>query len=36
MKPKIYPFNSVVGGDKYWAIIVITYDKCIFSANDKV
>lgn len=34
MKPKTYPFDCTVGGNKRRPIIVITHDECIFSAND--
>lgn len=32
--PKLYPDNCVVGGPHWKSIIMITYDKSIFSAND--
>ena len=36
MKPKIYPFDCAVRGDKRRPIIVITHDECRFSANDGI
>ena len=36
IKPKAYPFHCTVGGDERQPIIVITHDKCIFSANNGV
>lgn len=34
MKPKKYPSDCVVGGNKHRPIIVITHNECTFSAND--
>ena len=36
MKPKVYPEDCVVGGDKRQPIIMITYDECMFSSNDRI
>ena len=36
MKAKDYPVNCAVGGEKRRPIIVITYDECIFSANNGI
>lgn len=36
IKPKAYPFDSTVKGDEHQFIIVIIYNKYIFSINDKV
>lgn len=36
IKPKIYLFNSTIGGNKWWLIIIITYDERTFFANNKV
>lgn len=36
MKTKNYLDNCVVGGDILRPIIVITHDKCTFSANDRI
>ena len=36
MNPKIYPPDCAVGRDNYYPIIVITHDKCIFSANNRI
>ena len=36
MKPKTYPPDCVVEGENKQPIIMITHDKCTFSANDGV
>lgn len=36
MKPKVYPSNYVIEGENCQPIILITHDKCIFSANNGV
>lgn len=36
MKPKIYPANCALGGNNQQPIVVITYDKCTFSANNGI
>ena len=36
IKPRIYPANYAVGGNERQPIIVITYDKCIFFANNRI
>lgn len=36
MKPKVYLFNCVVGVNEQCLIIVITYDKYIFFANNRI
>ncbi len=36
MKPKVYPLDCVMRGKNCQPIIVITYDKCTFSANNKI
>lgn len=36
MKSKIYPPNCAIRGDNCCPIIMINYNKCIFSANDGV
>lgn len=36
IKPKAYPLNCVVEKDEYQFIIVITYNKCISSANNRI
>ena len=36
MKPKTYPSGCTVGGSDWQPIIVITHDKCTFSANDGI
>ncbi len=36
MKLKIYLFDCAIEGDDRRPIIVITYDECIFSANDGI
>ncbi len=33
-KPKVYSPNYEIGRNNWPSIIVITYDKCTFSAND--
>ena len=35
MKPKEYPPDCVVRGTKRRPVIVITHDKCVFSANNE-
>lgn len=36
IKPKVYPFDCVVGGENCRPVVVITHDECTFSANDGV
>lgn len=36
MKPKVYFLDCVVRGNKQQPIIVITHNKYIFSANDRI
>lgn len=36
IKLKVYLSNYVIRGENCQPIIVITYDKCKFSANDKI
>lgn len=36
MKEKIYPLDCTVGSEKRRLIIVITHDKCTFSANNRI
>ena len=36
MKPKVYLFDRKVISENCQLIIVITYDECIFSTNNKV
>lgn len=36
IKSKIYPPNCIVKGENQWPIILITYNKCNFSANNGV
>ena len=36
IKPKTYPPDCVVGEENRQPVIVITHDKCTFSANDRV
>lgn len=36
MKPKVYPFDFAIRGENHWQIIIITYDECTFSANDRI
>lgn len=36
MKPKIYPQDCAIRGQKRRPIIVITHNKCIFSANNGI
>lgn len=36
IKLKVYHFNCVVEGKNQRAVTVITYDKCIFSANNSM
>ena len=36
MKPKIYPSDCAVGCNDCQLIIVITYNECIFSANNGI
>ena len=36
IKPKVYPSDCAVGGKNQRPIIVITYNECTFSANNRV
>lgn len=36
MKAKKYPVNCVIRGDKCQPLILITYNECTFSANNRV
>lgn len=36
IKSKIYPSNCIVGSENSRLIIVITYNVCIFLANDRL
>lgn len=36
IKPKVYPSNYIVKGENQELIIIITYDKYIFSTNDNI
>lgn len=36
IKPKIYPFDYVIGDIDWQPIIIITYDECTFSANNSI
>ena len=36
MKSKVYPSDCAVKGKNRWPIIIITHNKCTFSANDGV
>ena len=36
IKPKVYPLDCIIGGNNWQPIIVITHDKCTFSANDRI
>ena len=36
MKAKVYPDDYAVESQNWQAVIVITYDKCTFSANNDV
>lgn len=36
IKPKIYPFYYAIRKENQRPIIVITHNKCTFSANDRV
>ena len=36
IKAKDYPVDCAVRGEERHPIIVITYDECIFSANDRI
>lgn len=36
MKSKVYFFNYIIRGKNFWPIIIITYDKYIFLANNKI
>ena len=36
MKPKEYLFDYSMGGNNWWPIIVITHNKCTFSANNGI
>ena len=36
IKPKAYPADCAVGGNNRRPVIVITHDKCTFSANDGI
>lgn len=36
IKPKLYPPNCVVGSNNWQLIIIITYNKYIFFANDSI
>ena len=36
IKEKIYPFHCIVHGHNCCLIIIITYDECIFSANNDI
>lgn len=36
IKPKIYFFNCIVENEDFWPIIVITYNKYIYLANNRI
>lgn len=36
IKLKIYPSNCAVGDEDHWLIIIITYNECTFSANNRI
>lgn len=36
MKTKTYLDNYAIGNNIYWLVIVITYDKYIFFANNRI
>lgn len=36
IKKKIYLFDCIVHGCNYCLIVVITYDKCIFSTKNNI
>lgn len=36
MKTKKYLDDYIVGKEKYYPIIIITYNKCIFSVNNRI
>lgn len=36
MKFKVYLSDCVVGGNNWWLVIIITYDKYIFLANKRI
>ena len=36
MKPKVYFFDYAVGRQNRWFVIIITYNKCTFSVNNRV
>ena len=36
MKDKTYPSDCIVGGEDRRPVIIITHDKCTFSANDTI
>ncbi len=36
IKPKVYPLDCAIGGNDWQSIIVITHNKCTFSANDGI
>lgn len=36
IKPKMYPSDCVIRGDKRQPIIVITHNECLFSANNRI
>lgn len=36
MKTKKYLDDYIVGKDKYYPIIIITYNKCIFFVNNRI
>lgn len=36
IKPKIYLVDYVVGGNNWQQVVIITNNKCTFSANDKI
>ena len=36
MRARNYSSDCVIGGEKQWLIITITYNKCIFFVNDNI
>lgn len=36
IKTKKFPDNCTIKGDKYCLVIVITYNECIFFANNEI
>lgn len=36
IKSKVYPLDYAVRGNNWWPIIVITNNKCIFLANNRI